>query len=177
MNNYNSCFIDSENICSKKLWSLIKSRLLSNNYKGETHTDSLSKADAFADYFASVYTQDDPSNIPTLEGKPFPEIHPIKIHPEGVSQLLPNLKPYKASGPDNLLSYFLKEVANEIAPSLCLIFQASLDQGVLSDIWKSASVVRKEKDDPSNYQPVSVTLKVWIMPYSYACLYHILMHV
>jgi len=108
----------------------------------------------------SVYTQDDPSDIPTLEGEPFPEIHPIHIHPEGVSQLLHNLKPYKAAGPDNLPSYFLKEVANEIVPSLCLIFQASLDQGVLPNIWKRASVVplnkQGEKDNPNNYRPVSL---------------------
>ena len=85
--------------------------------------------------------QDDPFNIPTLEGEPFLEIHSIHIHPEGVTQLFHNLKPHKAAGPDNLPSYFLKEVANEIAPSLCLIFQTSLDQGVLPDVWKSASVV------------------------------------
>jgi len=166
-NKYISSFIDSENNCTKKLWSFIKSKRLDQTgigpiiYKGETHTDSLSKANAFADYFASVYTQDDPSNIPTLEGEPFPEIHQIYIHPEGVAQLLHNLKPYKAAGPDNLPSYFLKEVAKEIAPSLCLIFQASLDQGVLPDIWKSASVVpiykKGKKEDPSNYRPVSLT--------------------
>jgi len=126
-NNYISSFIDSENNCTKKLWSFIKSKRLDQtgigpiNYKRDIHTDSLSKANAFADYFASVYAPDNPSNISTLEGEPFPEIHPI---PEGVTRLLQNLKPYKAAGPDNLpsYSYFLKEVAKEIAPSLCLIF-------------------------------------------------------
>jgi len=66
--------------------------------------------------------------IPTLEGEPFPDIQQIHIHLEGVIKLLLNLKPYKAVGPDNLPCYFLKEVANEIAPSLCLIFQASLSK-------------------------------------------------
>ena len=82
-----------------------------------------------------------PSNIPTLEGKPFPDIQQIHINLEGVIQLLLNLKPYKAASLDNLPCYFLKEVANEIAPSLCLIFQASLNQGMLPEIWKSALVV------------------------------------
>ena len=139
-NNYISSFIDAENNRTKKLWSFIKSRRLDQtnigpiNYRGETHTDSLSKANAFADYFLSVYAQDDSSNIPTLEGEPLPDIQQIHIHLEGITQLLLNLKPYKAAGPDNLPSYFLKEVANEIAPSLCLIFQASLNQGSLPDI-------------------------------------------
>ena len=160
-NNYISSFIDAENNCTKKLWSFIKSRGLDQtsigpiNYRGETHTDSLSKANAFADYFSSVYAQDDSSNIPTLEGEPLPDIQQIHIHLEGVTQIFLNLKPYKAAGPDNLPSYFLKEVANNTAPSLCLIFQASLNQGLLPDIWKSASVVpiykKGKKDDPSNY--------------------------
>ena len=129
---------------TNKLWSSVKSRRLDQtsngpiNYKGEAHTDLLSKANAFADYFSSVYDQDDPSNIPTLEGELFPDVQQIHVNLEGVIQLLLNLKPYKAAGPDNLPCYFLKEVANEIAPSLC---QASLNQGMLPEIWKSASVV------------------------------------
>ena len=38
--------------------------------------------------------------------------------------------------------HFLKEVANKIAPALSVIFQASLNQGALPDIWKSALVVK-----------------------------------
>jgi len=57
-NNYVSSFIDAEDNRTKKLWSFIKSRWLDQtsigpiNYKGETHTDSLSKANAFANYFS-----------------------------------------------------------------------------------------------------------------------------
>jgi len=72
-----------------------------------------------------------------------------------VFQLLLNLKPHKAAGPDNLPSQFLKEVAVEIAPLLSMIFQASLYQGILLDVWKLASVVQVYKKgsrhDPSNY--------------------------
>ena len=165
-NNYIAGFNDAETNCTKKLWSFVKSRRLDQtsigpiNYKRKptlTHYPKL----AFADYFSSVYAQDDPSNIPTLEGEPFPDIQQIHINLEGVIQLLLNLKPHKAAGPDNLPCYFLKEVANEISPSLCLIFQASLNQGMLHEIWKSASVVpiykKGKKDDPSNYQPISLT--------------------
>ena len=59
-----------------------------------------------AEYFSSVFTQEDTTNVPVLEGNPPPEIPPIHIHSDGVSQLLHNLKPTK--GPDNLPSYFLK---------------------------------------------------------------------
>ena len=75
--------------------------------------------------------------------------------------MLHNLKPHKAAGPDNLPSYFLKEVANEISHALSIIFQASLNQGAIPDIWKSALIVpvykKGSKKDPVNYRPVSLT--------------------
>jgi len=84
-----------------------------------------------------------------------PDIPLIHINTEGVFQLLLNLKPHKAAGPDNLPSRFLKEVAAEIAPSLSMIFQASIDQGILPDVWKLASVVpvykKGSRHDPGNY--------------------------
>jgi len=62
----------------------------------------LSKANALAEYFSSVFTDEDVSNIPTLEGDPLPEIPTIHISLEGVAQLLHNLKSHKAAGPDLL---------------------------------------------------------------------------
>ena len=52
-----------------------------------------------------------------------------------------HLKPHKASGPDNIPVFFLKETANEIAPILVQIFQFSLDQGVLPSDWKTANII------------------------------------
>ena len=78
-----------------------------------------------------------------------------------MAQLLHNLKPHKAAGPDRLPSRFLKEVANEIALPLSLIFQASLNQGAPPVVWKSAMVVpvfkKGSRSDPSNYRPISLT--------------------
>ncbi len=92
-------------------------------YQGSTITDSLSKANALTNYFSSIYTSEDATNVPVLEGNPLPDIPPIHIHADGVAQFLLNLKFHKAAGPDNFPSYFLKEVANEIAPALSLIFK------------------------------------------------------
>ena len=166
-NNYVSSFIDENNNVTKKLWSFIKNRkqdrtgISTLEHQGTTYTDSLSKANVLAEYFSSVFTQEDTTNVPVLEGNPLPEISPIHIHSDGVSQLLHNLKPHKAAGPDNLPSYFLKEVANEISPALSIIFQASLNQGAIPDIWKSALIVpvykKGSKKDPANYRPVSLT--------------------
>ena len=142
-NNYIAGFNDAETNCTKKLWSFVKSRRLDQtsigpiNYKRKptlTHYPKL----AFADYFSSVYAQDDPSNIPTLEGEPFPDIQQIHINLEGVIQLLLNLKPYKAAGPDNLPCYFLKMWLMRLPLPCVWSFRP---QGMLPEIWKSASVV------------------------------------
>ena len=70
-----------------------------------------------------------------------PSISPLTVHVEGVAQLLTSIQPHKASGPDNLPARFLKEVAYEIASVLSIVFQASLDQGHLTNIWRTAAVV------------------------------------
>ncbi|XP_065901865.1 uncharacterized protein [Dysidea avara] len=123
-NNYVSSFIDENNNVTKKLWSFIKNRkqdrtgISTLEHQGTTYTDSLSKANVLAEYFSSVFTQEDTTNVPVLEGNPLPEIPPIHIHSDGVSQLLHTLKAHKAAGPNNLPSYFLKEVANVPLPFL-----------------------------------------------------------
>ena len=119
------------------MWSFVKNRKQDHvgigplEYQGSAVTDSLSKANVLAKYFSSAFTNEDTANVPVLEGDPLPEISLIHIHTDGVAQLLLNLKVHKAAGPDNFPSYFLKEVANEIAPTLTQIFQASLNQVTL----------------------------------------------
>ena len=70
-----------------------------------------------------------------MESDPLPCIDAIQVHSEGVAKLLSNIDPSKAHGPNNLSVCFLKEVSCEIAPTLTLIFQASLDQGTLLEVW------------------------------------------
>ncbi|KAL8625338.1 hypothetical protein ACOMHN_044481 [Nucella lapillus] len=85
----------------------------------------------------------------------------ITITTAGVEKLLKNLDPSKAGGPDELSPRVLKEVAVEIAPSLALLYQASLDTGVVPVDWKSAHVSpvfkNGERYKPENYRPISLT--------------------
>ena len=67
-------------------------------------------------------------------------------------------------------------MANEIAPVLTIIFQASLEQGSLSTIWKTAAVVptfkKRKKSDTCNYRPISLTcICSKILERSYSLLY------
>ena len=108
-----------------------------------------------------MFTTENNSNVPSIEGDPLPCIDAIQVHSEGVAELLSNINPGKSHGPDNLPAHFLKEVSLEIAAALTLIFQVSLDQGTLPVIWRQAIVVPVFKKgrctDPCNYRPISLT--------------------
>ena len=54
----------------------------------------------------------------------------------GVIKQLTSLKPNKASGPDQIPPWFLKDYAHEIGPILTLIYQASIDSGIVLTRWK-----------------------------------------
>ena len=120
-NKYVASFIDENNNVTKKLWSFVKRRKQDRSgigpleHHGVIHTDSLSKANVLAEYFSSVFTCEDTTNVPVLEGDPLPDIQSVHIHTDGIAQLLLNLKSHKVAGPDNLPSNFLKEVANELS--------------------------------------------------------------
>ena len=79
----------------------------------------------------------------------------------GVIKQLTSLKSNKASGPDQIPPWFLKEYAHEIGPILTLTYQASIDSGIVPSRWKYAYVcgVFKggQKSNPCNYRPISLT--------------------
>ena len=150
-----------------KDWSYIKSKrkdqcgILSLEKDNQTITDGFCKATILNDQFQSVFTDTNSTPTVPLEGNTFPHIPPINITTEGVLQLLQELDPHKASGPDGIPSKFLKETSVSIAPSLTLIYQALLHQGELPSDWKMAYVTPVYKKgshtNPSNYRPISLT--------------------
>ena len=69
-------------------------------------------------------------------------MHPCNmqmISIEGVDKRLQVLSPNKASGPDEFSPKILKELHHEIAPILTLIFNLSLETGVVPLGWRRAS--------------------------------------
>ena len=55
----------------------------------------------------------------------------------------------------------LKEMAEELSPSLALIFSASLQQGKIPQDWRKALITplfkKGDQTNPTNYRPVSLT--------------------
>ncbi len=130
--------------------------------EGITYSENKDKAEILNKQFSSVFTKEDPHiPPPDLGPSPYPSLPDIVVHPPGVAKLLRELNPYKATGPDKVPAKLLKEVADEIAPALALVFQASLKQHKLPSDWKNALVAplfkKGERYKASNYRPVSLT--------------------
>ena len=62
-----------------------------------------------------------------------PSIDDINITEAGVCKLLTQINVFKSTGPDDISARFLKEVAKEISPALMLLFNASLEQGIVPE--------------------------------------------
>ena len=75
---------------------------------------------------------DNPTKVNT---KKFPT---LKYQPKELS-LLKKLNPHKASGPDQLTPIVLQTLHKELALILQVIFQKSIDQAQLPNIWKEAN--------------------------------------
>lgn len=79
----------------------------------------------------------------------------------GVKKELLKLNPHKASGPDGISPRVLKELAEEIAPILKIVFESSITSGSVPEDWRNANVTpvfkKGEHYDPANYRPVSLT--------------------
>ena len=164
---YTNDMLTNDNKNPKRFWNFIKSRKKDSTgvaplkKDGLTFSDSLNKANIMGDQFCSVFTQEDTSELPDLGPSRTPSVPPIKVNRKGVQKLLKDIKPHKATGPDNIPGRLLKEAAEELAPGLAHIFQISIDNGKIPLDWKSALVTpvfkKGNRSTPSNYRPISLT--------------------
>ena len=107
------------------------------------------------------------SNIDDVEKTVLPEIEEnpnglaeIKVTHKTVADILKNLNPQKASGPDNISGKMLKETADETAVVLTKIFNRGLEQGKFPNMWKTANVTpihkKNDRTEVGNYRPISL---------------------
>ena len=77
-------------------------------------------------------------------------------------EALRKVKTNKATGPDNIPAWVLKDNATILAPPLTAIFNSSLSESFLPTEWKSASIIPLPKSNPptsveKDIRPISLT--------------------
>ena len=118
--------------------------------------------DLIHNHVDSVLSNPQPPITPNFNSdERLPDIHHIQITKPGILKLLLNINPKKADGPDGIPGRFLKMCAHELVDVYQILFQASLDQGIVPSDWKEADVMplfkKGDKTNAGNYRPISLT--------------------
>lgn len=134
------------------------SRVKRNNVE---YTDAESIANCFADFFASVYSND---SIPDNFEYPYLV---RSLDPFGVTYFehtwvrdnLLLLKPTNSFGPDGIPNSILKYCSDNLARPLTMLFNASLKLGYIPTMWKSSYLIPLHKSgsiiNVSNYRGIA----------------------
>ena len=154
----------------KKFWSYVKSRTKTRSkiptlrkIDGTCATDAKDKAETLNDFFINNFTEERLDDLPAIDENNIPDcrLDSFTIPPEVVLEKLMALKQDKTPGPDGWHPFLLKGIANCIYIPLAILFQKSLDEGVVPNQWLEACVtaIHKKglKSAFQNYRPVSMT--------------------
>ena len=105
-------------------------------------------------FFASVFTDEDLTNIPSFHDRQFLNpLSDITLTSENVSKKLCSLNPTKSPGIDSIHPRLLKECHLQLSYPLTLLFNKSLQSGTLPDMWKLAKVTPLLKKGDKNLVP------------------------
>ena len=128
--------------------------------QGNPITDPLDKANAFSEYFSSVYTHSDHTN-PDLPPRTLESLTHFAFYENRIIKALKQLKPKLSVGPDGIPMYLLKKVRHSIAYPLSILYSWSIVSGECPTAFLQTRVtpVFKKKGPRSlteNYRPISI---------------------
>src|SRR5207245_1908234 len=157
---------------SKSFYSYVRSKQRNRvrvgplkDSSGNIIAESGAMADLLNNYFSSVFTVENVSSIPNpISNFDFANAQifsGISLDEELVGEKLSKMNTSKSQGPDELNPKLLFELRNELCKPLTVLFNASIQTGVIPQDWRDASVAplhkKGSKNKSENYRPVSLT--------------------
>ena len=154
--------------CTKRFWSYAKSQRTEDTGisdlvdRNRTVSRPKEKADLFNETYSKAFSEPCDTTYPTPNFSDSSKVlDSINVTKKGVLSLLQGINENKATGPDEIPGKFLKACAVELHEVFTILFQTSLDLGVVPDEWKVAHIFplfkKGDKTKAENYRPISLT--------------------
>jgi len=160
---------------SKSFYAYVRSKSKSKvqvgsliDSQGQHISDDQKIVTHFNEYFSSVFTKEDltniPKTVPVYTDHGISKNFDLNFNLNDVAEALEKLRVDKAIGPDGLSPRLLKEIKDVISYPLFLLFKKSLNEASVPDDWKCANVTpifkKGNRNAAENYRPVSLTSQV-----------------
>ena len=132
------------------------------SYNECIRSDPQGQCDLFNTYFYDQFTEGSEYSIDIDFSND--HLYQINFEVSHITNILKNLDPNKAQGPDNIHGKILKNCSSSLAVPLSILFNASYTSGCIPAEWKMANVVpihkKGSKSEVTNYRTISLTSKV-----------------
>ena len=120
-------------------------------------------ANMFLKNFSNVYNQN-LSDCSTTINITTNNNSDIIIEIDEIISSINSLKEYGNNGPDNVPNIFLKKTCETINFPLYLLFNLSVTEDAVPEIWKKSLITpiykKGNKNDIKNYRPISITSSI-----------------
>ena len=169
---YQSKIVALEDSTSRDWWKHMKSLMgisgssnkelvgLANSH---TNGDITALANTINDFFVSVssgLTRLTPDHSVFELQEPLSGVYSVTV--DDTQKALSEIKTNKATGPDQIPAWLLRDFSNVLAAPLTAIFNSSLREGFLPALWKTATIIPLPKKHPptsieKDIRPISLT--------------------